>query len=102
MKASELRIGNFVIEKGKIKPMYSISNHNAKDYSKIKPITLTEEWLLKFGFVKKGRFYRLGAITVEIHNNLCRICLAGNFIANVEFVHSLQNLYFCLSKKELI
>jgi hypothetical protein len=104
MKASELRIGNYVQYEGLKSPIKVsiIDTTETSTKTKAKPIPLTEEWLLKFGFVKKGRFYRLGAITVEIHNNLCRICLAGNFIANVEFVHSLQNLYFCLSKKELI
>lgn len=117
MKAQELRIGNLVIEKGKIKPMYSISNHNAKDYSTIKPIPLTEEWLLRFGFVKeveykkKINFSRFHLFQINASNSYndnenefkvnfyqSKQCVE---LCRIKHVHQLQNLYFALTGEEL-
>jgi len=106
MKASELRIGNYVIEKGKIKPIHSVSNHNAKDYSKIEPIPLTEEWLVKFGFKKneKNRFILMeGDVDILFNEDLNGwTCDGINFSINMtEYVHKLQNIYFALTGEEL-
>lgn len=109
MRSTELRIGNTIHQFGietNVTPAMILSLSQIESAGKkcidLSPIPLTEEWLVKFGFEKVGRFYRRGAITAEVCNNFCRLCLCGKFITNKEFVHSLQNLYFCLSKKELI
>ena len=76
------------------------------------PIPLTEEWLLKLGFVKEGRSYIMG-----VHNyrfsGLMKISYnkmiltwqfsIGKFkdITRVDFVHQLQNLYHALTGQEL-
>ena len=104
MEAKELRIGNLVYEKGKVKEMYSISNNNAKDYSNMKPIPLTEEWLLKFGFNKiSGWDDYKGWIKDDVE--LECDCYGFDFInyldKGVDYVHQLQNLYFALTNNEL-
>ena len=107
MKASELRIGNFVyngfkeVLKGKSICTSSYAGYNIET---CKPIPLTEEWLFKFGFkkwknkkiwtftgvmiyqMKDGKFYR--------GRKSCRIC--------IDTVHQLQNLYFALTGEELV
>lgn len=84
------------------------------DFEDIKPIPLTEEWLIKFGF-EKGKYhtYKLyyGGGTKENGKHLTYVCESGNIElcrghlttadAAVHFVHQLQNLYFSLTGKEL-
>ena len=112
MKANELRIGNLVhFFKDTPAMAVAISSHtlyltqgggfiNPKTEECV-PIPLTDEWLLRFGFEKSGRFYRLGALTIEVRKTYFRVCLCGNFLVNLLFVHKLQNLYFALTGEEL-
>ena len=126
MEAKELRIGNYLnfefhkdsggIEKVGVF-LSDIENliyggNRSKYYT---PIPLTEEWLLKFGFVKDKK-----------HNNCCDLELENNFylqgvgygksnikyeviltdsndneLTLVKHVHQLQNLYFALTNEEL-
>ena len=99
MKATELRIGNLVnynhmsdddaitIE---IKNLSIDSNLN-----NFRPIPLTEEWLLNFGFKKgvKGWFKTL--------SNNCKFNLYMHSKETYKYVHKLQNLYFALTNEEL-
>ena len=69
MKASELRIGNYFLDgEDKLCKTHSI-NHNyiicwinkhigSLDIKYVKPIPLTEEWLIKFGFRKDKEYER--------------------------------------------
>lgn len=126
MKASELRIGNLL--QGN-----PISNVNQGIYSDgvvaitgygihmmeimgldYKPIPLTEEWLVKFGFEIIRRSY-YGNYAVIIDFQLWHGCDTDYWIfstvddrgdnnevnVNLRFVHQLQNLYFALTGKEL-
>ena len=118
MKANELRVGNWV-------------NNNEEDYqitsvtilqlergdSTAKPIPLTDEWLIRFGFENGGYeflFWNLNGFEIsgtsswfeqgdtigvyafnwhstdKTHNQLI-----------VNYVHQLQNLYFALTSEEL-
>jgi hypothetical protein len=87
---------------------------------RIKPIPLTEEWLLKFdGFIKDGEYLSIGRLD-------CKYCfkyrdLADNWAFYIEYtdgrptddgvkypvafdikyVHQLQNLYFSITREEL-
>jgi hypothetical protein len=68
--------------------------------NQIKPIPLTEEWLLKFGFKKKvGNRFESDLLSQDIYFG------NGYYIANVlpelKHVHQLQNLYFVLTGEEL-
>jgi hypothetical protein len=95
---------------------------------RIKPIPLTEEWLLKFGFVEKNignklseSWYELKylsnehepmitswvSILINIETWSCVICdeypeeIGANTKTKIEYVHQLQNLYFALVGEEL-
>lgn len=117
MKANELRIGNLVSNFGqhcfvmniykdnKVELGYfedSIGFVRSLDDIDIKPILLTEEWLLNFGFEK------LGAIVFQCdHFRLLEedgIFYFHSAVRKTEikFVHQLQNLYFALTGNELI
>ena len=112
MKAPELRIGNWINEKGKLKQVYSVSNHNAKDYSKLKPTPLTEEWLLKFGFEKDecefsntewSKYVPHASMSFYETENGYQRLFDDHYDVGIEikYVHQLQNLYFALVGEEL-
>jgi hypothetical protein len=68
------------------------------------PIALTEEWLLKFGFHKKGLWYKKDdAFIIGWIDNKSQISVGvnRNYSITYRYVHQLQNLYFALTKKEL-
>ena len=130
MKANELRIGNLVDLGNRIAKVIEI-NHLAcvvvdleetqdtiEDYERTKPIPLTEEWLLKFGFKKQDykmsgcSIYKLGNIIImnSFRDNGRKdmgITVEGISpptwsLANLYFVHQLQNIYFALTGEELV
>jgi hypothetical protein len=119
MKASELRIGNWVQHT----EIWSYRNGDAKCFNfpllisdfyaevectieieKLQPIPLTEEWLLKFGFIKYGMSYADSIFVINLWSN-------GLFMPQyqyrhgkrnpIKYVHQLQNLYFALTSEEL-
>jgi hypothetical protein len=115
MKASELRIGNLVeltfdneTEIVDVKVIDLVQNY----VRLAKPIPLTEEWLLKFGFENKN-----GKFLINIDDRF-KVCVAVridkwylynddfdsdcNIICKVEAVHRLQNLFFDIWNIELI
>jgi len=122
MERNELRTGNFVTFNNVIRNLedivakvwainkdsiqYGFKNHIEKEDHKgfkgmlcyLKPIVLTEEWLLNFGFkgsdiddyfieLSNGNFFKLGSL--------------DPIATNIFYVHQLQNLYFALTGKEL-
>ncbi len=114
MESKELRIFNFVEYDGCTRYVKNINSkfvhlHDACDYAinEIKPIPITEEWLLKFGFeknldgcptLKKDHQYFQyweGRLTWQQspHNDWSEF--------KIQFVHQLQNLYFALTGEEL-
>ena len=114
MKASDLRIGNLVYNVLKeVITVDSIRDAGVNGYSieTIKPIPLTEEWLLKFGFDKyrtdKAINYKKGLLRFTFANkgvfkgkNFLMIANIINY-KNINHVHQLQNLYFALTGEEL-
>ena len=119
MKATELRISNLVDLGNRIAKVIEI-NHLAcvvvdleetqdtiEDYDRIKPIPLTEELLLKFGFEKQMAWtYKISLIGNK--NLVYYLGEKGWSIGNknysdfsCEHVHQLQNLYFALTSEEL-
>jgi len=111
MEASELRIGNY----------YAIAENDGIKYKQIKylvesesdffsngdnitqaakPIPLTEEWLLRFGFesLLSGAGYVKNYTEIGCNHNGLNIIASG---LKIEFVHQLQNLYFALTGQEL-
>ena len=127
---NELRIGNLVNYKDKPRVVYQIRNsgcdfHIAGNdfhsyiWDAIKPIPLTEELLLKFGFVKKSwltkgiviesTYFQLNNFIVYLLNDSFEIELINksgeqfNLYKNWDKeVHKLQNIYFDIEGEELI
>lgn len=67
-----------------------------------KPIQLTEEWLIRFGFEKlipNGSVYKLGDFHIQDFSPLGFYECANHI--KIEYVHQLQNLYFALTGEEL-
>lgn len=125
IKPTDLRIGNLMLDKlGDIVELYSINKtfFHVDGYKRqvsvksIKPIPLTEEWLVKFGFNKE---YKEGYIGINV--NFTDFVLTypkrmGEFqdyfafqyetgtlsrFKDIKFVHQLQNIYFALTGEEL-
>ena len=132
MEAKELRIGNYVNYNGYVAEIVEIKRtvcmirfkENDLDccpkveYDDLKPIELTEEWLLKIEF--KKLLPNLGELTQqEIYLGNLRTVLTfykKPFTFNVsngwwmyerkmdnppKYVHKLQNIYFALTGEEL-
>ncbi len=110
MKAESLRIGNYTdidglvykIEHSDISLIFINEDHNYK------PIPLTEEWLLKFGFDKEemtdGYSFIHNTPKTVIDFMYCKINKGFQFNNDdiyIKHVHQLQNLYFALTGKEL-
>ena len=130
MKATELRVNNYVklvFPDGEITAIVEGIKWNSlalnidgrigwHDSTGIKPIPLTEQWLLGFGFedeggddyvVTKGEHTLL--LTVQKDSvRVYLISLYGTcsseyiFLKDILYVHQLQNLYFALMQEELI
>lgn len=105
MEAKELMIGNYVKDPyGKTIKLVSVG----KDASMLKPIPLTEDWLLKFGFdrTKVARMhkifkYSLNSVDIYYREKDNRYTLWFNKYVPLDFVHQMQNLYFALTGEEL-
>lgn len=130
IQANELRIGNIIASSANqanketwvIGKVHSISSIDAK-FEQIEVetdesftwffkdnyfgIPLTEDWLVKFGFKnEKLNRYRLGKLLIALESDSYK---KGRVYYNSwaikerkpKYVHSLQNLYFALTGKEL-
>lgn len=104
MKASEFRLGNFILKNGQVLKVNIArlkeimeDGLNKKEYE---PIPLTEEWLLKFGF-----YHYSGAIYSKNHYYLVlegfNFMYGQTVLTKIKYVHQLQNLYFALTGEEL-
>lgn len=78
--------------------------------SQLRGIKLTEEWLLKLGFVGKdddGTFYHIEEILFQIQylylkeKKFVHIWDGAFTEAPVKYIHQLQNIFFALTGKEL-
>lgn len=113
MKASELRIGNYVYDTlGKVNKidLEAITYIVKELHNQVKPIPLTEEWLLKFGFVKSkvSSQFDKEKLTIQIANELeyhkkGRVYFNSWAIleSQPKYVHELQNIFFSLTSEEL-
>lgn len=123
MKANELRIGNFVetnyegiLEVANINSEYSFIECRKPLYKAIgrfiewdiKPIFLTEKWLLEFGFEKVEDINKDTCPDYKIKGMLIHSDVHGNYVLGnyspiclINNVHQLQNLYFALTGQEL-
>ena len=137
MQANELRIGNYVEHKQGLwshridywpeneygitidEPIfqwtendwYQVGECGIIDFNFIKPILLTEDWLLKFGFniyfdsdnLRKARLneFKLSGYAKNKPNYWWLSRYMAPLNKACEYVHQLQNLYFALTGKEL-
>lgn len=116
MNANELRIGNLIqwISTGKVEEVKDIAtydkrqaNINNVSISDCKGIELTEEWLIKFGFIKRRVAnmwyeYMLNYVVLDKRDGTdFDIYFSSLHQTEIKYVHQLQNLYFCLTGEEL-
>lgn len=112
MKQTELRLGNYITIHGCLQEIVELPLPENCTDENTKPIPLTEEWLLKFGFdthpsKHENRAFRKGKL---------EIVLSGNYMypngrtyynswciieSQPKTVHQIQNLYFALTGEEL-
>ena len=102
MKAEELRIGNLVIYGGSVVKMNLHEfTHFLRFPETYMPITLTEEILLKCGFVnwdKVDDCYIIKGLIIWKCNEMF-LCYKNG--VHIKYLHQLQNLYFALTNEEL-
>lgn len=129
MEANELRIGNFVlVDNAKSHPnllnepviVVGINKRYEKNFPNsnatisfeidkynggsqfnefIKPIELTEQWILKFTYIKlNNKYFTIQGHLIWICNDLF-MCDKNGIV--LKYVHQLQNLYFALTGQEL-
>jgi hypothetical protein len=118
MKASELRIGNHIqcldeiltveyLDKLLVKGNYhrdAVWNTSVQ-LKHCKPIPLTEEWLLKFGFESDGIEWWNGVLSLGIYKDGLYYCPTEDIHYRLgkefKYVHQLQNLHHALTDEEL-
>lgn len=122
MEARELRIGNIVeydglpckvkmIEESGLEVLFEDGEDIWIDIWQFCPISITEDWLLKFGFDKRNeRFYKFiymiepGLSHIFDNGMSFRITINNTesvHVCHVKYIHELQNTYFVCEKKEL-
>jgi len=125
MKVEELRIGNLIYSTALDINISIYGICYDEEYNKysievqdefndlvtaFEPIPLTEEWLLKFGFIIHNRSWL--ELTEDmrleyLENEGLKICIETTYsllydnLKHIKYVHQLQNLYFALTNKEL-
>lgn len=119
MESKELRVGNLVYESKRSKilrkkigveicEIKSLNIHHLESFPEsenFEPIPLTEEWLLKFGYIKGKIYYtekEHGTISFYFNDSEELKCEVYDWTYdNIKYVHQLQNLYFALTGEEL-
>tara|TARA_R100000655_G_scaffold7322_2_gene19795 strand:+ start:401 stop:769 length:369 start_codon:yes stop_codon:yes gene_type:complete len=118
MEANELRIGNYVYdgekELCKIWAVHKdrltveIPNDNTTFLGRYKieyakPIPLTKDWLLKFGFEAgfNGEYEILPFLYIWKPSPSTKSFSVSPSTLEIKYVHQLQNLYFALTGEEL-
>jgi hypothetical protein len=128
VSVTDLRIGNWIMDRGNKAWQIDCWEHSTKvsakepiiefcDFTKkpihghtlteevdfLKPIPITEEWLLKLGFVSNPYQdrYEKGDIDVECDKTKGEtvLWLAGS--PHIKYVHQLQNLFHALNGSDL-
>jgi hypothetical protein len=123
MKATELRIGNFIMSgnngefdhDGLIGKVLEIGNED-REFEQIYceceesfewffkgnyfGIPLTDDWLIKFGFID-GQKDVIKLIRINKFYYLCYVTGSKRLNVDIMYVHQLQNLYYALTGVEL-
>lgn len=115
MEATQLRIGNYILDKeNEVRQVVELSRTLVRTscdrillVSEVNPIPITEEILLKCGFEQKDHLFRLHLVNsihieynsecnlyyFDIYMNTCRV--------ELQYLHELQNIYQSITFKEL-
>lgn len=117
IQPNELRLGNQILIDGKIFPVVELQTHGVvyvdeikliEPYSKVEPITLTGEILLKCGFMTSSDTNWEFELNVSALKMYCRwntewyFELGGIYLgAKPKYLHELQNLYYAILGSEL-
>jgi len=125
MKATELRIGNWVEIQGIQSKIILVDtegciceNEYCEDFENnnitqnLQPIPLTEEWLERFGFDSVALGYEIDDRFITLrpeedeNGGFDLFIMIANieqpmYITYIDYVHQLQNLYFALTGEEL-
>ena len=111
MKTNELRFGNYVYDTlGKVNKidLEAITYIAKEPHNQVKPIPLTEEWLLKFGFELEYsqltniyKYFLPNSPFGYSQGNFGVFTQTGCFSVELKYVHQLQNLYFALTGEEV-
>ena len=116
MKATELRIGNYILdEENEVRQVIELSQtliRTSCDFtlltSEVKPIPLTEDILLKCGFEIDGIFCYIKSFqTIYLvkpwreANHFLLKTIGGECLSRLQHLHQLQSLYFALCGEEL-
>lgn len=109
IKLSDLRIGNWVQNnfgtEYQVKAEHILMNHQQGGFFD-RPIPITEEWLLRFGFVKTNKSYfekdGLGFITGYTNDGdlVCTNTFGARHI-HFYYVNEIQNIWYFVTGEEL-
>jgi len=118
IEARELRINNLISHNGLICTVEIINGeldqidflgyddfYYSDKTENLKPIPLTEEWLLKFGFKQNSfslNFENDTRISIYKKYNCFIAQIDNTVIKEIKYVHEWQNLYFDFTNEELI
>jgi len=124
MEANDFRIGNYVFiqsdkmvkeEKGKRTQLYRIQTLNSQSVQNYDPIIFNEQWAKSFAFKlaidnREKTTYELNTLIFTIYVSFSKKDKGTMFFINSKevdfklfrYVNDIQNLYFSLTKKELI
>jgi len=103
MKENELRVGVYIYYCEEVFEVDAecIKMHMGDDLDDAyRPIPLTEEWLLKFGFEITDNFQTKDRFQTHKQDGFFWFEY-GYIVVELNYVHQLQNLYFALTGEEL-
>lgn len=102
MDANDLRIGNLIKKDGIVVTVDGRTIFDFWCYDNVRrnhePITLTENWLISFGFKPFSKDWSKNGVIIHTRK---RGYVIRKSIPIIESVHQLQNLYFALRGEEL-
>ena len=125
MKANDLRIGNYYmfadydgivyrqVKEIKHNKFGLLSDYDGVNFDICRPIPITEEWLLKFGFYYQSSDKNYVVKSKQENNNSIKKidgdwCYNNDysdascyFVRELRYIHELQNLYYALNEEEL-
>ncbi len=89
---------NFMLE--------NMERKDVENYFEMKPIPLTEEWLLKFGFERRHdqKYYHLKFDRTWVSLDSILVKWYGNALGGImmlDYVHQLQNIFYAINSEEL-